>query len=486
MRRVLLVVASALALLGVAFLVAVPIVLERNLSADAVARRASDLFGRPVTVESVAVAFRPALRIRAEGIEAEGGGRADAVEVEIAVLPLLRRRVEPTELHLVRPTLFVMRAPDGGLHATLLALPERDSGGAPPRLPAVDARDGEIVLVEADGRPADAPRLEVLRLELGALGEGRPTRVELEVAVSPESSARWSLEAGRFEGAATRAGGSLRIESGRAEGRGLVVHGLAFDRFEGRFGYADGRVAVERLSLDAYGGALAASGTVQLGQPVRFDGSAELSGVDVSGLVRDWRGAPPPTALGSLEAEGELALRLAAGDRGTGEGRLALRDGRLPAGSIFSALLGTLGQLTGRLLSFGSAGAPSASRLESLTATWTLRDERLHSDDLVLVTDDYSYRAAGSLGLDRSLAFSGELQLTSRGLQRLLASAALPLPGASEVIPAIPVRVGGSLGSPSVRAEATALPEAGVSTLTGLVKGTARAGKGIVDRVIGR
>jgi hypothetical protein len=33
-----------------------------------------------VTVESVAVAFRPALRIRAEGAAAEGGGRADAVQ----------------------------------------------------------------------------------------------------------------------------------------------------------------------------------------------------------------------------------------------------------------------------------------------------------------------------------------------------------------------------------------------------------------------
>jgi hypothetical protein len=75
----------------------------------------------------------------------------------------------------------------------------------------------------------------------------------------------------------------------------------------------------------------------------------------------------------------------------------------------------------------------------------------------------------------------------------MVAMAALPLPTATAVIPAIPVDVGGRLGEVRVSARATALPSAAASALTGLVRGgggvvkdAAEGGKKIVDQVLGR
>jgi len=218
-----------------------------------------------------------------------------------------------------------------------------------------------------------------------------------------------------------------------------------------------------------------------------------VEGVALAAAISDWRGEPVGADPGRLDADGGVALLLGGSERGSGKGQLELREGRLPAGSLFDAVLGMMGRLTGRMLSVGSAARPEPSRLERLTASWQLRAERLHSSDLELVTDDYVYRGQGSLGLDGSLGFDGRLQLNARGLQRMLASAALPLPGASAAIPVIPLSVRGSLGAPSITADAARIPAAAVGILTGwvkggagLVEGAARAGKGVVDKVLGR
>jgi hypothetical protein len=511
MRRALVVVAAIVALAVVGFFVAVPIVIDRNLSAEAVAERATELFGRPTTVERVGVAFVPALRIRAEGVVVEGGASADAVEVEIAVLPLLRRRVEPHELHLRGPRLLLERGPDGGIRARLFHRPGADEadeadegeGGLPP-LPELEASDGELALVDAAGRPTPAPVLRIRRLELDRLDDDGRAPLHLDVALDPGPDGRFGIASFDLEGVVEATDGDVALRSGRAEGRDLLARGLRFPRLEARFEYASRRVAVESLSLSGYDGGAEASGTFHLGRPARFEGRVEASGLALAPMVADWRGRPLDTDPGVLDARGDVAWDLAARERSTGSGEIEMVRGELPAGSIFSALLGTIGRLTGRILSLGDAVSPAPSKLERLTAPFDLRDDTLRTDALRLETDDYVYDASGTLGLDDALDLSGTVQLTGRGLQRMLVHGALSLPGGKAVIPAVPLRVTGRLGSPSVSADATGLPGAAQATLGGLVRGgagvvqgaaeggkavvegAAEGGKAVVDKVLGR
>lgn len=257
--------------------------------------------------------------------------------------------------------------------------------------------------------------------------------------LEPGADARFAIGRLQLEGLLERSEGELRIHSGRAEGSELTLRGLRFSRAEGRFAYAAGRVGVERLVLDGYDGAVSFEGSLRPGRPGRIEGELRATDLDLAGLVADWRGRPLDRPLGSLDLGGTVALFLRATDRGTGRGELAIRGGELPAGSLFAALLGSIGRLTGQVISLGGQVAPSPSRVERVTASVTLRDDRLHTENLEIVTDDYRYAASGSLGLDRTVAFSGRLQLSNRGAQRMVASAALPLGGSGGLVPEIPV-----------------------------------------------
>jgi len=521
-RRLAWIGLAVLVVAVAAVLAAVPVLIERNLSAEAVAARGTELLGREVSVDAVGVAFRPALRIRAEGVAVAGAGSLDAVEVELAWLPLLGRRLEPSDLHLRGPRLLLERGPEGGLRVRLLHPPGgagADAGGGGfPALPAVEASDGEIRIVNPDGSPTGAPVLRIRDLELGRLRPGGRTPVALEVALDPggtEGEGRFGVGELRLEGDLVLDGDAARITSGRLEGRDLLARGLDFPRFAGGFDYADGRVGIERLVLEGYGGEALVSGALRVGRPARFEGTLDASGLRLPDMIGDWRDRPLEVVPRTLEAHAALDVALRTDDPGTGRGTLHVREGELPAGSLFSVLLGGIGRLTGDVFSIGKRTAPAPSRVERITASVALRDGRLHSDDLVVVTDDYRFDAGGSLGLDRTLALSGTLALTSRGAQRMLASAALPLPGAGAGVPGIPLEVGGTLGSPRFTARMTALPGSAVAALTGLVrgggglvkgtveaggglvkgaaetggglaKGAAEAGRGALDRVFGR
>jgi hypothetical protein len=493
-RRALAIVLAASALVVLAVGVAIPIVLQRNLSAEAVAARGTDLARRPVTVEAVGITFRPGLRIRAEGVEVEGAASAEAVEVELAWWPLLFRRLEPSELHLRGATLLVERA--GGFRVRLLHPPgaRRAGGGVPSSLPALEAGDGEIVVVDADGRPTGDPTLRIHDLELAPLRPGRPVPLRLSVAVEPGDAARWSVAEARLEAFLELAGDGapLRISSGRASGRDLVARRLHFGRFEGRFAYADERIAIEALELTGYDGRLEFAGSARLGGTAEVEGRFDARDLDLAAMIADWRGRPSEHAPARLDAHGDLAVPVPGLEHGTGTGRIVTRGGTAPAGSLFSVLLGSIGRLAGWVFRASPDFSPAPSRVERASAGWSLRDDRIHTEDLEVVTDDYTYSAAGSLGLDRTLAFSGSLQLTSRGAQRMVASAALPLPGATAVIPKIPLDVGGRLGAVTLDARVASLPGAATSALTGLVRGggglvkdAAGAGKKVLDRVLG-
>ncbi|MBW2313578.1 MAG: hypothetical protein JRH10_05240 [Deltaproteobacteria bacterium] len=490
MSRRTVVLIALIALPVVAFFGAVPILIQRNLSIEGVEARAAALVGRPVSVEKVEIAFRPALRIRAEGVVIDGGGSADAIEVELAILPLLRRKIEPAELHLKGARFPVERGPDGRLR--LLHRENREGPSkAPsnPSLPALEAIDGEIFLVGVDGKPADVPVLKIVDLKQARLEPGGRARNHLVVSLEPGSANRFAIGRLRLDGVVALEDGEVSVESGRAKASDLVLRGLRFATGEGRFTYASGRLGIEGLIVSGYEGIVAFEGSAHLGRPHRIDGELEASRLDLAGLVGDWRGQPMERSAGTLGLEGRVELFSRSVGRGTGRGTVEIRGGALPAGSLFGTLLGGIGRLTGQLISSGSLGKPRPSQVEFVTATWELRDDRFHTEDLAVATDDYRYVGSGSLGLDQTLIFSGRLQLTNRGAQRMLANASLPGGSGARLIPEIPLDVGGRLGAATFDSHMAGLPTAAKSALGGLTRGGGRVVGGAVGvgkKILGR
>lgn len=507
MRRGWIVVVGLLVVVVLAFLIVVPVVLQRNLSAEAVAERASLLAGRPVTVERVRLTFRPDLRIRAEGVVVgDSGGTAEAIEASLRVLPLLRRRVEPSELHLLRARLPVERSPEGALRFRLLHPPGGRAGaGSFPALPAIDANDGEIFLVESDGTPARAPVLRILRLEQGPLREVGRTPVRLEVALDPAEGGRYAFGRLRVGGFLERTGEGTALREGEAEGDDVMIRGLLFAKGEARFEYRAGRIEADRLDLSGYQGTVSFRGVLAPGRPNRMEGVLGGSGLDLSTMAGDATGRKADRIQGSLDLDGRIDVALRRTQTGSGRIETTLVDGAVPSASLFRALLGAIGHLSGKVFSLGADASPAASTLRRATASWELRsDDRLHTEDLWMITDDYEFRATGSIGLDETIALSGSVELTNGGAQRMIASAALPFGKAGQVIPEIPVTVGGRLGDVDFSARATGIPGAAASSLAGLVRGggglvedagraggellegAGKAGKGALDRVLGR
>jgi hypothetical protein len=111
-------------------------------------------------------------------------------------------------------------------------------------------------------------------------------------------------------------------------------------------------------------------------------------------------------------------------------------------------------------------------QLESLDATFALRDARASTQDLVVVTSDYRMEGSGSVGLDGSLRLSTQVALAPHGVKKVYMYAAVPFrkPG-NDALPAVPVQVYGSIGAPDVVPDVTGLSLTPFRMLFGTAEG---------------
>jgi hypothetical protein len=117
---------------------------------------------------------------------------------------------------------------------------------------------------------------------------------------------------------------------------------------------------------------------------------------------------------------------------------------------------------------------PRLARLEQATSTFRFEAGRVHTEDLRVRTDDFLASGRGSVGHALDLDFRLDVALTTRGVHEAFA-----LPDVREEfheaarLPAVPVQVTGSTGSPRFRANASSVP---LATLRGLLGLPGRAG----------
>jgi uncharacterized protein YhdP len=196
-----------LALAAVALVLALGVSLAaRNLDAyldanrDALARQAADALGREVQFSGVRISLRGGLGLRVSDLRvgddpafsSEPFLAADALEVQVALLPALRGRIEVERVVLRSPAIQVIGTAQGLSTASLGrpaappgAAEKAPSGSAPGALlvALVEIDDGTLRYVDRTTRPPVETVTRALDFRASDLAPGAPVAFEMEAAV---------------------------------------------------------------------------------------------------------------------------------------------------------------------------------------------------------------------------------------------------------------------------------------------------------------
>jgi AsmA protein len=315
----------------VALLVAAVLLLDARAVSSRVAAlvlpRLSAALGREVTLREADLDLLPPARVSLAGLTVAGRAgepalvAADALDVEVALWPLLRslgREVEVGAVTLVRPTVNLVRAPDGswsheGLGGGAAGAPEPTSVPSEPAggatrvaIDRVRIRDGAIRVVDrsrgGDGDAAVA--LSDLDLEARGVGPGLPFELRVGAALASEAqNVSASLSVARLPD-----GIPARPEDWPAVQGSLALGPLALQRlralFPGELGAVvrGGTARIDASVSTRPDGAYALEGTGEL-RDVRLRGQAASGRFRAKG---SWSPARPAAARLDVT---DLALR---------------------------------------------------------------------------------------------------------------------------------------------------------------------------------
>jgi len=421
-------------LIGTAGLLSASLTLSHALPPGAFAAMAGQAFGHALTVESVRFELVPWPRIRAEGVEVVGLGRAWAAEVDLRFRPLLRGRVAARAVRLVEPRFVLHRNADGDF----LPLFRGRGGATPPTaLPRFDVEGGEVRVMQ--GRKLSAV-LRLAALSLGRFDAEGGADLVLRGSLTG-GDGRWHARPLSVRGRLVHGPERTRLLDGRARAGHVRAAWWRGRDARVRFRYEDGHIHLERVEAHAFGGFWHAAGRVRLRGGMELDVAARANGVTLAEAVATARPGSEPGPLGVMDVVFDrLVVPWRGGPRwseGRGPGRLRVRGGALPGRSRFASLVGA---------------EPPPNPVTVLEASVDLRDGRLHSDDARLETADFALDARGSLGLDGTLSLEG----------RVVQAGA----------PDVPVTVAGRLRAPRVDAHPSRVPADGLGALASGMKTT--------------
>jgi hypothetical protein len=460
--------------------------------------QASARLGQPVQIGDADVRLlpRPALELSGVTIGEPAVVTLARVQVSAGLGGLLSRRVEDAEL-VIADSEVALPLALGGLAAAAgepadgaAARPGAGAPAAPPTAAAPRPEDGGPAFTIASVRTIrlDNVRLtgrgrEIVVSARGALEgstfeltslEARSGATSLEargtVALEPRIDANLAVTADRIavdellalagaftppeESGTPASGGGTPDARVVADVRANVVQAAGVDltAFAATLTSEDGRVTIQPASFNLFGGSFSGRVRADLGEPSALDLSAdaELRGLDVAALA----------AFGG--ADGAITGRLSTNARFTGRGAdasaalAAMRgDGTV---TIADGTLTGLDLVRTVVLFFGrpAADAPASagSRFDRIEAQFTLANRVLRADPLTLRSQDADVEGQVRLALATEAL---------DGRARLILSEALSAQAGTDLARftregnriVLPATIGGTLGKPSVRIDAS-------------------------------
>jgi hypothetical protein len=271
--------------------------------------------------------------------------------------------------------------------------------------------------------------------------------------------------------------GEFSMHRARLDAPGAGFAGYAAETTEAVFDWAEDELQVEKLDFDAYGGAWTAGGRVSFAGTPTFSSEIRADRVAFRELAAAVAGEDVEESFETASGEANLRGDWTGPDSWqgtlTGSGRLQLAGGQIESSPVMRSLFeAAFGKIPGVSHLSGGERSEPPTKLESLVASFTLRDARAFTEDLDLSTSAYRMEGKGSLGFDGSLQLSTRVALTARGVDEVYRWASIPFGKRGDnALPAVPVHVNGTIGDPQIVPDLTGLSLAPFRALFGGAEG---------------
>ncbi len=244
--------------------------------------------------------------------------------------------------------------------------------------------------------------------------------------------------------------GKVTVEEGRFER-------IAFTDLSAVLSQKEGLITLEELKLEAFSGRLAGSAWADLGaMPLAYGTRMVMIGVQVNDAL---------TAVADMDGivYGKASMDVAIEGKGTrfedlekyltGKGAVKAVNGRLT-----TANLGGGAAKAAALL--GIAGDDGETRFEDMDVSFTIADGKVKVSNMRISTGEYSLKARGDIGLDRSLAMTSRMTLSHEKSDQIPAKRRRLFPKEKDGRVQIPLKIGGSVTSPKIRLDSSAMNQA--------------------------
>jgi hypothetical protein len=277
--------------------------------------------------------------------------------------------------------------------------------------------------------------------------------------------------------------------SGRVTASSGTLQRLPFEDLAADWTWKDGAVMLAPR-LRTLGGTLAARIEANLRaaeSPARAD--LEIAGLDGRRLVESLTSVRDVLS-GALTARMDVQSHGFSWDAvtktGQGDGHLTVADAELKTVQLMPKVAETLNAV-GRVAGFQVPPALQSTKFSRLETSLRLAAGRLATPDLVMSGRDASVSAAGSIGLDRTLAYEGRITLAPQLVKSLGQVGRYVADDEGKLT--LPFRASGPVTSPTVTIDQSVVPELGrralaretrdrVGGAAGQVLGDALAGDG--------
>lgn len=515
--KILLGAAAAVAALLLAAAIAVPLLVDAEALRPRAESKLSEVLGRKVSLGRASLSLWTGLALRADGLRigepttASAAGapilEARRTSVRLAMLPLLRRRIEARSIAIEGATILqdgkpllselsltsTLRVePDGAVGAAGRLSTRVDLLAARPRvearfatrlaggvldLPSVEAIAGPA-RIEARGRvegvSTRAPRARLdLKVSLARSSLSGPLDVTLEAGAP---NARFDLASPRLDlGELAELPEALSGAAARSPLRGVELTGVTAVATMDH-----GVVRLQDTRFEVFEGTGAGTATARPFETARpFSVDQQVEGVAIGALIA----ALAPAQKGAVEGRASLGVTLQghAGEASllpslSGSGTLSIRDG-----SIKSA--GVIQQVMKLLETAGAKGvAKSETPFDRLTAEFTVRDGVATTRNLEFRSPDLDFDGQGAVGLGGALkldvlgSFSKEISAQLTGKTPALA---MRVNDAGRLT--VPLQIRGTLQAPRVQLDLEKIISEGV------VKKLKQDGtRGLLKQLLGR
>ena len=249
--------------------------------------------------------------------------------------------------------------------------------------------------------------------------------------------------------------------SGRFTAPSGTLQKLPFQDLAADWNYSAGVLTLSPAA-GVFGGRLAARVETDFARPASESrASLDLRSVQAPALIEaltSQRNVLGGTLTGKLSIASQGLDWHALSKTGRGEGRLSIAGADVKTVELMPAITRSLGAV-GLVAGFGVPAGLESTRFQTLETTLRLAAGRLATPDLTLTGRDIVVAASGSIGLDRSLDFTGRVIL-GPALVKSFGNAGRYLGDAQGRL-SLPLRVTGPVSSPHVAIDESFVLELG-------------------------